>query len=701
MFKNKRVTLLFSVVLFTFGVIFFSLAIQKYQVLIQSRADGNVISIDFGTTNEHGDKLMIEMGLQLSDINETASVDQIIQYFDGTPTFVRVVDPEPAIVDHDNFSRLQEKGFFWYFSSDTYAGLTAIAEKYFEKYPDGRAILELTNHDVRSIPDTEALATQFPHAIFFASNYINWPRDKVRELVTESNVVLTHPSLHGVSFYADAGQGLDNVAENVALFWDTFFDASTDIAGTSVKINWPHKKFNLALSEIKTANPTNEADIIKDESQKFGILLSAFFNYVQMRGDEDRLGTNNNIPIRYVGLGDISDLRSSAKSIAKVFSLMSKDQMPVVYPDTGSGTNLRDQKPLYGFVAYKEAIGYRLVFTNTGSDAITLQLPRNKSFDGYTSVSNIRGQINAIEPENKIVFQPYEVIAVFKGDLPNSSPTQTQPTLPAEAANQLVCDPGSNPYNSDSMVVTNNTQETINNLTSVTFRCKYIPNKIREGFYKCETCEDSDEVNNPDCQIGIYDPNSSIEAYSLAPGESKTINVRANRCEIIQFDTYNTASHADDSNLECYNIRSQQTNPGPPARWPGGIAFGINQNSDGYNETTQTCAAVSNTPAPTIPTNTPPENATSTPVPSETPTMVPPTETPSPTNTPVVPTDTPRPTETPSPTNTPIPPTPTSTPVPPTPTIVQQLTVDKQPPGSTSWSLILVPIGIIILGLLL
>jgi|GEM_PF-5212986 len=685
MFKNKRIILLLSIILTASGVIFFSLAIPKYQVLTQSKADASVREISFGTENQHGDKLMIEMGLQLSDITETASVDQMIQYFEGTPTFVRMVEPDPSIVDHDNFVRLQESGFFWYFSSDTYEGLTAIADAYFQKYPDGRAVLELTNHDARSIPDTEALASQFPNAIFFAAHYHNWPRDKVRELVTDSNVVLTDPSLHGVSFYADvASRGLGDVAENVAIFWDTFFDASTDIEGNSIKIDWPNTNFDLALSDILTVNPTAAEEVKKDEAQKFGVLLSAYFNYAQMRGDDSRRGSNNNIPIRYVGLGDIANLRPYAKSIAKIFSLMSKDQMPVVYPDTGTGTNLRNDMPLYGFVAYKENVGYRLVFSNTGSDAITLQLPDAISFEGYNSVSNIRGQINPIEAGNRIVFQPYEVIAVFKGDVPDVSPTDVQPTLPPESANQLICDAGPDPYDSDTITVTNNTNETIDNLNSITWRCEFSPGKVRKGYFKCETCVN--DPDNPDCHVGIEDTSTSVHDFTLAPGESRTIQVNANPCEIIQFDVYNGDTNAEDSPMECYNLRSQYTNPEPPARWPGGIAFGINQNANGYNETTQSCEE-SDTATPTIPTNTPGADMTSTPVPTETPE---PTE---------APTDTPVPTETPEPTDTPVPPTPTATTIPPTP--VQKLTVNEQPPGITPWSMILVPIGMLILGLLL
>jgi len=120
--------------------------------------------------------------------------------------------------------------------------------------------------------------------------------------------------------------------------------------------------------------------------------------------------------------------------------------------------------------------------------------------------------------------------------------------------------------------------------------------------------------------------------------------------------------------------------------------------------TTQTTPSV--TPSPT------PTGGATTTTPSPTGTVITPTgiltHTLTPTQIPTVtltttpaPTKIPPPTETPTLTNTPIPPTPTMTPSPPTSTPVKHLTIDNQPPGMTPWSLILVPIGILLLGLLL
>ncbi len=115
------------------------------------------------------------------------------------------------------------------------------------------------------------------------------------------------------------------------------------------------------------------------------------------------------------------------------------------------------------------------------------------------------------------------------------------------------------------------------------------------------------------------------------------------------------------------------------------------------------------TPTPTVtPTNTvtstlTPTPSTLTPTVATTATVTPtvsPTNTASPSATITsAPTETPTPSPTPTPTYTP---TPTPTPTPTlTPTPISEIAINGEPPGITSWIMMLVPIGIVMLGLLL
>lgn len=237
---------------------------------------------------------------------------------------------------------------------------------------------------------------------------------------------------------------------------------------------------------------------------------------------------------------------------------------------------------------------------------------------------------------------------------------QRQEDIRKEAAGagdgQLVCDGGVDPYNSTSIAVTNNTAAEVA-VDSRVFRCTYKPNRIKKSYYYCDS--DCNPTTNPNCDVGVWDADASEIDIHIQPGETRTFSMTVNPCEIAQIDVENMDIHVDDSPTECYNTRSQYTNPSPPDRWPGGISFGIAENAQGYNATTGTC------PQPT----TPPTN---TPVPTQPPTATPtnppdvPTATPQPTAPPGQPTYTPIPTATPTPAPY-VPPPPTNTPYPTTP----------------------------------
>ncbi|MBI4136811.1 hypothetical protein HY469_02000 [Candidatus Roizmanbacteria bacterium] len=195
-------------------------------------------------------------------------------------------------------------------------------------------------------------------------------------------------------------------------------------------------------------------------------------------------------------------------------------------------------------------------------------------------------------------------VGVFVGTQLAQQNTDTRSRAASSGDGFLVCDAGSDPYNSNSITVTNKTNETIVDIQSVMWSCRYDPNiPIEQGRYKCETCTSGDEINNLNCQIGVHDPSRSTE-FTLAPGESKTISHRANACETIQFDVYNEKEQGE-SPTECYNVSTTVIDPPAPNWWQGGIGFAINQNSN--------CTGGGYIPPGTNPTPTPATNPTPTP----------------------------------------------------------------------------------------
>ena len=406
--KLKIVTIVVSIVVCTAVA-----AYLLYNFYYQSKAEGNTRSIEFGSSNSSGDFFMNELVVGISDINDIVLIDSFLSTFNSLPVFVRLVNPDAGVVNSPNFERVQAAGNYWYFSAPSYSSLRSIAQAYYAKYPDGRVILELTNHTARSNTETQSLAAAFPKAKIVAANYTNWNRPSVKELVNSSEPNhLTFPSLHGVSFHLDATGGLSNIPENVSLFWDTIYDASTDIAGDSVEVDWPTKAFVLALSEIKTT-ARNGADQIKDEARRLGTLITVYYNYPQMRGDDSRV--NNNIPIKYSGLGDFGSLSANAKGIAAVFAHISKHKMAGVYPEPQTGFNYRfQQMPLFGVGGYSQNSGHAFVFANTSDGNFTIQFPNNFVSAQYSTISTVRGSQQAISANNQIVFAPFEVVAIYK-----------------------------------------------------------------------------------------------------------------------------------------------------------------------------------------------------------------------------------------------------------------------------------------------
>lgn len=406
--KLKIVTVVVSVVVCAAVA-----AYLLYNFYYPSKAENTTRSIEFGSSNSSGDFFMNELVVGISDINDIVLIDSFLSTFNSLPVFVRLVNPDAGVVNSPNFDRVQMAGNFWYFSAPSYSALRTIAQAYYAKYPDGRVILELTNHAARSDTETQSLAAAFPKAKIVAANYTNWNRPSVKELVNSSEPNhLTFPSLHGVSFHIDATGGLSNIAENVSLFWDTIYDASTDIAGESIKVGWPTKAFVLALSEIKTTARSG-ADQLKDEARRLGTLITVYYNYPQMRGDDSRV--NNNIPIKYSGIGDFGSLSANAKGIAAVFAHISKHKMAGVYPEPQTGFNYRfQQMPLFGVGGYSQNAGHAFVFANTSDDVWTIQFPSSFPGTQYSTISTTKGSQSAMSTSNQIVFDPFEVIAIYK-----------------------------------------------------------------------------------------------------------------------------------------------------------------------------------------------------------------------------------------------------------------------------------------------
>ena len=694
--RTEKIKIFLASILFVVSIVLFAYSIQRYQVLTRSRAEEPTQKdISFTQTSNYG---LIDQvySVTISDIANTQAVTKIKSSLVNKDA-LRLVNPNEATLDNANFKDLAGMGASWHFSFQNFNELELVAAKYYATYTEP-LIVEVTNIDGLTAERINSLLSTYPKIVIHAPNSEGWQRDKAKAVLE----LVQPPKLNAISFYVSVNDVNQPINDYVKQTFKTFYDASNNIIGTSnVAFDYPNDTA-LSLTDIRIPAHTTI-----EHARKLGVIASAIASDVPIT-------QANKAPIVYINLGTYDSMTPKEQEFVGYVSAI--NLMTLVWPQatpTNSrvwdNPSLQNADPVVGFIGKSEDNKYAGILVNTKNESVPIKFPTFLKLNSGSSTT--RESSVTVDANNVIVLQPYESIAFTAQLAPGVTPPPTEgtpaPTLPPEAAGQLVCDAGDDPYNSNTLRIINNTNETIDDLTSVTYRCTYIKDKVKKSFYKCETCEDGDEVNDPNCQIGTFDPNSSITEFVLAPGESKTIQVNANACEIAQFDVYNTDDHVDDSPLECYNIRSQYINPTPPSRWPGGIAFSINQNSTGYNEDTGTCPVPTTTPVPTTPVPTTPVPTTSvptTPVPttplSATPTL---TATLTPTNSP---TPTPTPTPSPTPTNTPNP-TATNTPVPPTAppiptnTPPQKIAVNEQPPGITPWAFILVPVGLLLLGLLL
>ncbi len=706
MSKQDKIKLLLATFFFGLGIIFSSLAIQNYQVRTQTRAD-DTQSLDINLENNTSlGVLDTSFGFILPDITNTTLVDEINNTFNAAnrdsvdkSVMIKLINPTVDTIKHANFQKLQTNGFRWYLSFPNFTNVEAVLSEYY-KTNTSEVVVEITNYDNFDVTKIDPILTTYPKVKFHAAEFTFWPREQVKELLLK----VQPPKLNAVSIKTLVN-GNASVKDDVLLMFDTFWDASSDVAGNSnIEINYPANS-KLSLSDIQTKVG---GDVNQEQARRYGIISSALMSGIATQGANDKA------PIEYVIAGDYSKMSILERQMLLSYAHLLHNRPNVIWPNltSSNGNAARQIDPVIGMTAFKDS-NYFGIITNITANPVTLNLTDNTNLSTYKTLSNQKGPGDMITNENTIVLQGYETVYFFPasswtglqtgGTSPtptgstSGTPFPTFPPIPTQAKGALLCDPGPDPYNSSTITVYNDTGQTLDDLVSYVHRCTYEEGKIKKGFYKCETSASCDP-NDENCDPGVWDQAASQD-FSLAPGATKVLTMNVNPCQIAQLDVYNADVHQDDTVLECTNIRSQHT-VDIGKRWPGGIGFAIGSNPATYPD--GTCNPPPATPTPTtppsVPTNTP--NPSNTPVPTNTPSPLP-TNTPAPTNTPfptntVIPTNTPAPTNSPMPTYTPIP---TYTPY-PTNTPITKLEVNEQPPGMTPWAFIAVPIGLILIGLL-
>lgn len=668
--------LLLSLFFLILGVIFFSLAVRQYQVVTSSQAAGETVAVNFSPNQTYG-TVNQSFGVIVGDISKETTVSDLRTYFKGKNVTLKLLNPTPEIINSSSFATLQTDGFLWYLAFDNYESMTTTLAAYYAKY-ETPITVELTKYEAFDRDKTTTLKTTYPKIKFHAAGFLFWPRDKAKDILTKA----PPPIVDALSFQTQTTE--DGLWQYLKLMFATLFDASSDVAGNSgILMNYPSNS-KLSLSRIILTG-----SLIQNQIRRYSIITSAIVSAVQTQGREGKA------PIATIIAGDFEQLNTSERTMLSLLASTIQTKPSVAWPpavpengDPWDNTFVQNSntKPLAGFMSVANGTWYGILF-NTEALQKTVLLPQG-DYTTYQLYSNIKGKERTITNGNQILLDPYETVMMIPStiSIPSGGGGGSQSGL-------LECDAGVDPYNSNKIVVKNGTSQAIDKIEVDLFHCKYVPGQLEKyrGSYRCEGGPEACADGAESCFKGDWDSAFSQPKRNivLQPGESMTFEYKNNACATSQMDV--RTMNDGIVQIECHNVQSKDTVK-PGEMWPGGYAFAISENSVGYNASTQSCPQPTATPSPN-PSDSP------TPSPSQTPTSSPTqSPTPSPTRTPT-PSPTPSNTPSPSPTRTPTPIPPTPTPIPPTP--VQDLTVNEQAPGFNPWFALLIPFGLVALGLAL
>lgn len=676
---QRRAYLLFSIAFFVLGVIFFSLAIQKYQVLTSTRASGDTITLKFYDKKGVVDQ---SFGVIVNDITNDTTVQELKNYFKTGNIYIKLKNPTPAIIQSTQFETLQTSGFKWYLSFSNYETMTPAVQAYVDKY-QSEIVVELMEYSAFDVAKTNAVKAIKPEQIKFHQGVATfWPREQVKDLLAKA----PPPIINAISIKFENRE--EAIWGYVKTMFDTMYDASKSIHGeSSTKIVYPPNSM-LSLSEI-----IMPSGVVQNQIKRFSLVVSAMVTSVQTEPEK--------APIRFVNGGVFDTMNTAEKTTMSLFASQLATKPEVVWPDAFRGNGDPWDNPFVSEYNFKPIMGvlleksgeYMGTLLNVSDETPTVQLPAH-DYAGYKTYSNIRGATTLINEQRQIAFQPYESIIIVPPSMTIPSGDGGDDDDPPRSG-ILECDAGPDPYNSNKIVIKNGTEQPIDKIEVDLFRCTYVPGRLEQfrGSYRCEGGDNACADGAASCFTGEWDGGFSQPKRNivLQPGQSMTFEYEKTPCKTAQMDV-RTMNDGVES-IECHNVQSKDTVPAGDM-WPGGYAFAISENSTGYDPATQTCPQITATP-------TPPQEDTPSPTPSPTES---PSPSPSPTNTPTLtpsPTKTPTPTFTPSP--TPVPPSPTPVVIVevPTATPVTKLEVEDQAPGMNPALALFVPFILVLLGLAL
>lgn len=387
-----------------------------------SPVSAKVVNINFSSTETYG-TANFYFGIKIPASLDDGLTQTLINFMGNKNLYLKLIDATESLVSNPNFQSLSSKGFRWYFTFTSNNKASNFLKSAHNQLPSG-TVVELTNYDPAFV---NSLKNQYPQVNIHAAQFFFWPRDQVQNIVEQT----PPPTVEAISLYTEHNNIKGNLYDTIKLMFDTFFDACSDVPGTSgIKINYPANS-RLSLSDIRI----NDSDSSKALAYTTGVVSSAIVAAVQTQN------RNKKAPFKYIFGGNFYPNSSQAQTVFNHIANFAYQNPQVVWPmaiaSNGGPYDLYDNSTIAGVIAIKNS-QYYFILTNTAATSTTVNFSQTINASLYQSYSNQKGANFISGAINQIVFSPYETIVISpSGSVIPTMPANISPSPPLITSPQL------------------------------------------------------------------------------------------------------------------------------------------------------------------------------------------------------------------------------------------------------------------------
>ncbi len=387
-------------------------------VLPKTACAGNV-NIEFDPGNGYGNinqHLVIAIPPSIS----SSQIQEISTHFSNNKVYLKVNNPTTAFISSPTFNSLKTS-FGWYFNFQNSQAASAFLSSTASSLPTN-TVIQIMTPDGSGISN---LAQSYPNINIHTGNILYWQRDEAKSILDST----PPPTIEAISFYVDEKDLQGTQYDKIKIMFDTLFDASSDVPGTSdIKLRYPANS-KLSLIGISTKSPSGSQAL----SFTTGVISSAIVTSIQTQDKAKKA------PIKYIVINNYFTASQLEKSIyhaiSKIIGTSPNVLWPIAVGPNGAPYDINDNYTIVGVVGYKNN-GYYMLFTNSASSPTTLGFSRSVDFSNHYSVSNTRGENVYSGVKNSILLDSLETVAIYSKNTsvsPTPIPTtKPQPTLPPQ-----------------------------------------------------------------------------------------------------------------------------------------------------------------------------------------------------------------------------------------------------------------------------